>query len=88
MNTEFTPNGWEDYLFWYENDHTVLEKVNDLIKEVTRDPFRGIGKPEALRGNLAGYLSRRITGEHRIVYRVHGTKPHQTLTIVKTRFHY
>lgn len=88
MNIEFTPNGWEDYLFWYKNDHAVLEKINDLIKEITRDPFKGIGKPEALRGNLAGYWSRRITGEHRLVYRVHGTKSHQTLTIVKTRFHY
>jgi toxin YoeB len=53
MNIEFTPNGWEDYLFWYKNDHAVLDKVNDLIKEITRDPFKGIGKTEALRGNLA-----------------------------------
>ena len=78
----------EDYLFWYKNDHAVLDKMNDLIKEITRDPFKGIGKPEALRGNLAGYWSRRITGEHRLVYRVHGTKSHQTLTTVKSRFHY
>jgi toxin YoeB len=88
MNIEFTTNGWEDYLFWYKNDHAVLDKVNHLIQEITRDPIKGIGKPEALRGNLAGYWSRRITGEHRLVYRVHGTKSHQTLTIVKTRFHY
>jgi toxin YoeB len=88
MNIEFTPNGWEDYLFWYENDQAVLDKVNDLIKEITRDPFKGIGKPEALRGNLAGYWSRRITGEHRLVYRVHGAKPNQIVTVVKARFHY
>ncbi len=88
MNIEFTPNGWSEYHFWYENDLVIFDKINDLIKEITRDPFKGLGKPEALRGNLAGYWSRRITGEHRLVYRVHGTKPNQTLTIVQSRFHY
>ncbi|MCE2994983.1 MAG: Txe/YoeB family addiction module toxin [Cyclobacteriaceae bacterium] len=88
MNIEFTPNGWEDYLYWYKNDQNILDKINDLIKEVTREPFKGIGKPEALRGNLSGYWSRRITGEHRLVYRVSGSKPNQTLVIVKVRFHY
>jgi toxin YoeB len=88
MSIEFTPNGWDDYLFWYDNDQEILDKINDLIKEIKRDAFKGIGKPEPLRGNLAGYWSRRISGEHRLVYRVHGTKPHQVLVIVKARFHY
>ena len=88
MNIEFTPNGWEDYLYWYKNDQNILDKINDLIKEVTREPFKGIGKPESLRGNLSGYWSRRITGEHRLVYRVYSSKPNQTLVIVKVRFHY
>lgn len=86
MSIEFTPNGWDDYLFWYDSDQEILDKINDLIKEIKRDAFKGIGKPEPLRGNLAGYWSRRISGEHRLVYRVHGTKPHQVLVIVKGVF--
>ena len=64
------------------------DKINDLIKEIKRDPFKGMGKPEPLRGNLRGYWSRRITGEHRLVYRVEGKGEEQTLRIVQARFHY
>jgi toxin YoeB len=88
MNTAFSPNGWEDYSYWQANDVDILERVNQLIRDIKRNPFKGIGKPEPLRGNLAGYWSRRITGEHRLVYKVSGTKPDQTLTIVQVRFHY
>ncbi len=88
MQTAFTDNAWDDYLYWQNNDPGTLQKVNDLIKEIKRDPFKGVGKPEPLKGNLAGYWSRRITGEHRLVYRISGTKPNQLLTIVQARFHY
>ena len=88
MTISFTPTGWEDYEYWQQNDPGVQEKIHKLIKEIRRDPFRGIGKPEALRGNLAGYWSRRITGEHRLVYSVKGSKPSQVLTIIQCRFHY
>lgn len=88
MTIAFTLTGWEDYEFWQQNDQDNLEKINRLIKEIQRDPFRGTGKPEALRGNLAGFWSRRITGEHRLVYKVEGSKQDQVLTIIQCRFHY
>ena len=88
MQTAFTDNAWEDYLYWQANDADTLEKLNHLIKEIKREPFKGTGKPEPLKGNLAGYWSRRITGEHRLVYKISGTKPNQVLTIIQVRFHY
>ena len=88
MNVAFTVHGWDDYLYWQANDPNTLQRINDLIKEVKREPFNGSGKPEPLKGNLAGYWSRRITGEHRLVYRVSGSKPNQVLTIIQLRFHY
>lgn len=88
MITAFTDNAWNDYLYWQEEDPGTVRKINDLILAIARDPFKGIGKPEPLRGNLAGYWSRRISGEHRLVYRVHGTKPDQVITIIQVRFHY
>ena len=88
MIVAFTPNGWDNYQYWLENDSSVIVKINRLINEISREPFRGIGKPEPLSGNLAGYWSRRITGEHRLVYAISGSKPNQTLTIIQARFHY
>jgi toxin YoeB len=88
MITAFSNPGWEDYVYWQAHDPETLEKINHLIKEITREPFKGTGKPEPLKGNLAGYWSRRITGEHRLVYRISGAKPDQTLTIIQARFHY
>lgn len=88
MIVAFTPNGWDNYQFWLDNDPTVIVKINRLISEISRDPFKGIGKPEPLSGNLAGYWSRRITGEHRLVYAVSGSKPNQMITIIQARFHY
>lgn len=88
MQVAFTDQAWEEYLYWQEHDADVLEKINELIKEIKRTPFKGIGKPEPLRGNLAGYWSRRITGEHRLVYRVQGAGEDQVLRIVQARFHY
>lgn len=88
MQIAFTDNAWDDYLYWQNNDPDTLQKINDLIKEIKREPFKGVGKPEPLKGNLAGYWSRRISGEHRLVYRISGTRPNQTLTIIQARFHY
>lgn len=75
-------------MYWQENDRDTAIKINKIIKDISRDPFKGIGKPEPLKGNLAGYWSRRISDEHRLVYRVSGTKPSQTLIIIQARFHY
>ncbi len=88
MQSAFTDHAWDDYLYWQTNDGGTLQKIHDLIKEIKREPFKGTGKPEPLKGNLAGYWSRRITGEHRLVYRISGTKPNQVLMIIQVRFHY
>jgi toxin YoeB len=88
MTVSFTSIGWDDYLFWQSTDESVLVKINELIKDISRDPFKGLGKPEPLRGNLSGYWSRRISDEHRLVYRVSGARPDQTVVIIQARFHY
>ena len=88
MKVAFTSLAWEEYLLWQAEDTDVLEKINELIKDIRRSPFRGIGKPEPLRRDLQGWWSRRITGEHRLVYRVSGTGTAQTLEIVQCRYHY
>ena len=84
MRLVFAEPAWEDYLFWQETDKKLLTRVNSLIKETTRTPFEGIGKPEALRHALAGYWSRRINEEHRLVYKVDG----DSLLIAQLRYHY
>ena len=78
------PGGWQDYLYWQENDRKMLARINELIRDTLRNPFQGIGKPEPLRGNLRGWWSRRITQEHRLVYRVDG----DVVIIMQCRFHY
>ncbi len=88
MTVSFTTTGWEDCLFWQANDSGTLDKVNGLIRDTKRDSIRGIGKPEPLSGNLKGWWSRRITREHRLVYKVEGIKPNQNLIIIQVRFHY
>jgi len=84
MKIAFSTRGWEDYLHWQSTDQKVLRRINDLIKETIRTPFRGTGKPEPLRHVLAGFWSRRITEEHRVVYRVEG----DALFIAQLRYHY
>jgi toxin YoeB len=84
MNLVFSPQGWEDYQYWLETDRKVLKRIHLLIKDTTRNPIDGIGKPEALRHALAGYWSRRITDEHRFVYKVVG----DDLRIAQLRYHY
>ena len=89
MEVSFTLNGWEDLEYWISNDPETLLKIKDLIKSIRQDPFKGLGKPEPLKYDLKGYWSRRITGEHRMVYKVLGTKGvDQKCLILQCRFHY
>jgi toxin YoeB len=84
----FSAGAWEDYLYWPAEDAKMLDRVNALIKECSRDLFRGTGKPEPLSGNLAGWWSRRINREHRLVYRVTGKGEAQALEVAQCRYHY
>lgn len=88
MKVAFNSPGWEDYLAWQATDLDGLSKLNGLIEECRRTPFKGTGRPEPLRQNLSGWWSRRISQEHRLVYRVHGSDQQQTLEILQCRFHY
>ena len=84
MELVWQTNAWEDYLYWQEQDKKILHRINELIKESLRNPFKGIGKPEPLKGNLAGCWSRRITDEHRLAYAVKDKR----LYILQCCFHY
>lgn len=75
---------WDDYLWWQQQDRRIVRRINELIEATRRDPFAGIGKPEPLRHVLAGYWSRRITDEHRMVYRAE----RDALLIAQLRHHY
>ena len=81
-------HAWEDYLYWRRHDPGTLGKINALIEDIQRHPFRGLGKPEALKFALAGWWSRRITQEHRLVYRVSGKPGERVLEIAQCRYHY
>jgi len=84
MNKVFTENAWKDYLFWQEKDRKTLQRVNRLIADVCRNPLEGIGKPEALSGNLSGFWSRRINERDRLIYKVENGE----LFILACRTHY
>ncbi len=84
MKLIFAENAWEDYLYWQKTDKKLLKRINLLIRDITREPFEGIGKPEPLKHALSGYWSRRINDEHRIVYKI----DQDSLLIVQLRFHY
>lgn len=88
MKLKFSTHAWADYLHWQTADTKVLLRINQLIEECRRHPFTGSGKPEGLRGNLSGWWSRRITAEHRLVYRVSGAGADQVLEIAQCRYHY
>ena len=88
MRIAFDRDGWDDYLHWQATDAKVLARLNALLAECMRDPFRGTGKPEPLKKNLAGWWSRRITSEHRLVYRVRGDGEGQALEVLACRYHY
>lgn len=84
MKIVFMDHAWEDYLYWQKTDKAILKKINTLIKEISRTPFDGTGKPEALKENLSGYWSRRINQEHRLVY----TVENRSVIILQCRYHY
>jgi len=89
MNIEFTESGYEDFTYWIKNDPDIVEKINDLLRSIKQNSFKGLGKPEPLKQNLRGYWSRRITDEHRLVYKVYGKKGvDQRCCIIQCRFHY
>ncbi len=88
MKLLWAENAWEDYLYWQGGDRDVLRRINALTNDIRRNPFTGIGKPEPLRGDLAGWWSRRITGDHRIVYRIRGSGDEQRLEIIACRYRY
>ena len=84
MNIIFSSQSWEDYLYWQKTDQKIIKRINTLIKEISRDPFQGKGKPEPLKHALAGFWSRRIDDEYRIVYKIDG----DSLLIAQARYHY
>ena len=86
MKLVFSERAWAHYVEWQGDDQRTLAKLNALIRECKRDPFRGLGKPEPLEGNLKGWWSRRITPEHRLVYRGTGKGEAQTLEVAQCRF--
>lgn len=84
MKVLFADQAWEDYLYWQRTDRQMLKRINELIKDIRRSPHAGLGKPEPLKHALSGYWSRRITDEHRLVYKVEN----QALMLVQLRYHY
>jgi toxin YoeB len=84
MILSFADDAWSDYLYWQQQDKKILKKINRLIKEIERNPFDGIGEPEPLKYNWSGYWSRRITIEHRLVYKVLD----EQILIAQCRYHY
>lgn len=84
MDVLFTENAWTDYLYWQKTDKKIIKRINLLIKDITRTPYDGIGKPESLKHELSGKWSRRINDEHRLVYQVKDGK----LIVYMCRYHY
>ncbi len=84
MKLIFSEKAWKDYLYWQRNDKKTLKRINLLIHDIQRVPYEGIGKPEPLRHGLSGYWSRRITDEHRIVYKAEDS----AILIAQLRYHY
>lgn len=84
MNFEFVEESWEDYMYWQKTDKKKLKRINDLLKEIARTPYEGMGKPEPLKHKYAGYWSRRIDDEHRLIYQI----KEKSVIILKCRFHY
>ena len=83
-NIQWDYDAWQDYLYWQTHDKTIIKKINSLIEAALRDPYDGIGQPEGLKGNLSGFWSRRINGEHRFVYAVE----EKTIVIIACKSHY
>lgn len=84
MNIQFSSHAWEDYKYWQQTDKKIVKKINDLLKDISRNPYEGIGKPEPLKHSFSGYWSRRITDEHRLVYWVED----EIIQVAQVRYHY
>ena len=84
MKLIFSEKGWKDYLYWQRTDKKIIKRINFLIRDIQRMPYEGIGKPEPLKHGLSGYWSRRITDEHRIVYKAEDS----AILIAQLRYHY
>ena len=84
MKYIFVDESWEDYLYWQKNNRKFVKKINDLLKDISRTPFTGIGKPEPLKHKYKGFWSRRIDSEHRLIYKIEEDE----IWIIKCRFHY
>jgi toxin YoeB len=84
MDICFHKNAFEDYIFFQNNDKKILERINKLLKEIIREPFSGVGKPEPLKYNLSGFWSRRISYEHRLVYTIRD----KSIYVLQCRYHY
>jgi toxin YoeB len=88
MRLVWTKQAWDDYFHWQTADTKVLRSINDLIRDINRSPFQGLGKPEPLKHALHGWWSRRITSEHRLVYHVSGKNETQQIEIASCRYYY
>ncbi len=89
MNVEFTNHAWEEYTGWAETNPEIVTRINALVKSIRQNPFKGLGKPEPLKYDLQGFWSRRISSDHRLVYKVIGKKTiDQKCIIVQCKFHY
>ena len=84
MKLIFSENAWEDYLYWQNTDKQILKRIKELIKDIQKNTYKGIGKPEPLKHNLSGYWSRRINNEHRLIYKIEEDK----IMIAQLRYHY
>ena len=84
MTLIFSEQAWDDYLYWQKTDKKLVERIHALVKDISRSPFAGIGKPEPLKNALSGYWSRRINDEHRIVYKI----VDGSMLIAQLRYHY
>ncbi len=84
MKLIFVDESWEDYLYWQKTERKIMERINNLVKDISRNPYSGLGKPEPLKYKYQGFWSRRITDEHRLIYRMADDEIH----IAKCRFHY
>ena len=84
MKLIFSEHAWQDYLYWQKNDKKNMRRINELIRDIQRNRYEGIGKPEPLKYNLSGFWSRRITNEHRIVYKIED----DAILIAQLRYHY
>jgi toxin YoeB len=88
MKIEFTDHAWEDFDYWMQNEVEMAQKIRTLLKDIRRNPFTGLGKPEPLKFELQGYWSRRTDREHRLVYKVDGKGNQQRCLVLQCRYHY